>query len=93
MAAYKCGNCRETFALSLKARFCPECGSSSLILVVREQAEPNQRETVGVYKSATIADSQPEAESGFFIGAFPTPSESEPDNTTKEEEDRPRRRR
>ena len=55
---YKCGNCREVSRLSPKAKFCPFCGSSSLILVVKEQAEPHQKETVGVYNTATINDSE-----------------------------------
>ena len=53
---YKCDSCRETSALSPKARFCPVCGSSSLILVVKELVEPQQKETVGVYKTATVKD-------------------------------------
>jgi hypothetical protein len=85
---YKCGSCREISALSPKARFCPVCGSSSLILVVKEQAEPVQKETVGVYKTATIA-----TERSGFIGIIPAPVEPEPDTMTKEEEDRPRRKR
>ena len=58
---YKCGSCREISVLSPKSKFCPICGSSSLVLVVRELAEPAQKETVGVYKSATIAASEPDA--------------------------------
>ena len=81
---YKCGSCREISALSPKARFCPVCGSSSLVLVVRELVEPTQKETVGVYNTATIDASHSKTA---------TPTESEPDVLPKEEEDRPRRRR
>jgi len=49
MTEYKCGNCREVLILSPKARLCPECGSSSLNLVIKELREPAQRETLGVY--------------------------------------------
>jgi len=80
---YKCGSCREISSLSPRAKFCPVCGSSSLILVVKEQAEPTQKETVGVYSSATIDVS---------YSKVATLTESEPDVTPKEEEDRPRRR-
>jgi hypothetical protein len=108
---YKCGSCREVSLLSPRAKFCPVCGSSSLILVVKELAEPAQKETVGVYKTATTGTVEemdgmtvPEIdpaqlkkalqEEVAFIGAFPTPPpETEPDTTTKEEEDRPRRKR
>jgi hypothetical protein len=89
---YKCGSCREVSALSPKARFCPVCGSSSLILVVKELTEPTQKETVGVYKTATIAEETLLEPTGF-IGPFPMLPESEPDTKTKEEEDRPRRKR
>ncbi len=53
---YKCGSCREVSSLSPKAKFCPVCGSSSLILRIQELVEPAQKETVGVYKSATMQD-------------------------------------
>ncbi len=49
MTQYACGNCRELSNLSPRARFCPVCGSTSLILIVKEQAEPAARETIGVY--------------------------------------------
>ncbi len=49
MTQFKCGNCQEIQKLSPKSRFCPICGSSSLNLVVKEQAEPASRETIGVY--------------------------------------------
>jgi len=57
---YKCGSWREISVLSPKSKFCPICGSSSLVLVVKELAEPAQKETVGVYKTATIAESEPD---------------------------------
>jgi len=44
---YKCGSCREASFLSPSARFCPSCGSTSLILVVKELAEPAQKELSG----------------------------------------------
>jgi hypothetical protein len=57
MTEYKCGNCREVFVLSPKARFCPECGSSSLNLVIKELTEPAQKETLGIYSPpASIAE-------------------------------------
>ncbi len=58
MTEYKCGNCREIHILSPKARFCPNCGSSSLNLVIKELTEPAQKETLGVYTPAdtTTAD-------------------------------------
>jgi hypothetical protein len=80
---YKCGSCREVSTLSPRAKFCPVCGSSSLILVVKEQAEPTQKETVGVYKTATIANQ-------FTLSQS---TEPELDTIVKEEEDRPRRKR
>jgi hypothetical protein len=86
---YKCGSCREVSTLSPRAKFCPVCGSSSLILVVKELAEPTQKETVGVYKSATIAEETPH----FALSPFSQSTEPESDNIVKEEEDRPRRRR
>jgi hypothetical protein len=49
MTEFKCGNCREVFVLSPKAKFCPECGSSSLNLIIKELTEPAQKETLGVY--------------------------------------------
>ena len=98
---YKCGSCREVSLLSPEAKFCPVCGSSSLILVVKEQAEPNQKETVGVYKSATL---QPSGEVEIAVlEAVVDPSALGPFNSMdeaiaavadhKEEEDRPRRKR
>jgi hypothetical protein len=39
MTQYQCGNCRELSLLGPSARFCPYCGSSSLILVIKEEAE------------------------------------------------------
>jgi hypothetical protein len=89
---YRCNSCREASSLSPKAKFCPVCGSTSLILVVKEQAEPAQKETVGVYNSATLAE-------GTRFGAdLPSETstvvvESEPDTSEKEEEDQPRRNR
>lgn len=85
---YKCGSCREVISLSPKAKFCPVCGSSSLILVVKEQAEPHQKETVGVHKTATSR-----LEVDLPSGAVSVIVDSEPDTITKEEEDRPRRKR
>jgi hypothetical protein len=82
---YKCGSCREVSALSPKARFCPVCGSSSLILVVKEQTEPSQKETIGVYDTATIKAPTRELHSNQLTGIEPS--------VEKEEEDRPRRKR
>jgi hypothetical protein len=86
---YKCGSCREISVLSPRAKFCPVCGSSSLILVVKEQAEPTQKETVGVYKTATANVEELGPKADFWKlepGALKPPVE-------KEEEDRPRRKR
>ncbi len=49
MTEFRCGSCKELLNLSDKARFCPNCGSTSLNLVVKEQAEPAAKETIGVY--------------------------------------------
>jgi rRNA maturation endonuclease Nob1 len=49
MTEFNCGSCREVFVLSPRAKFCPECGSSSLNLVIKELTEPAQKETLGVY--------------------------------------------
>ncbi len=49
MTEYKCGNCREVHLLARGARFCPSCGSTSLILVIKELTEAAQKETLGVY--------------------------------------------
>ncbi len=49
MTEYKCGNCREVHLLARGARFCPSCGSTSLVLVIKELNEPAQKETLGVY--------------------------------------------
>ena len=49
MTEYKCGNCREVHLLARGARFCPSCGSTSLVLLIKELSEPAQRETLGVY--------------------------------------------
>jgi len=88
---YKCGSCREVSALSPKSKFCPICGSSSLILVVKEQAEPHQKETVGVHKTATLGvDLGTKSEKPTIVKHE---FSSEEFDTTKEEEDRPRRRR
>ena len=76
---YKCRSCREVTSLPPRAKFCPVCGSSSLILMVREQTEPHQKETIGVYRSATINDSE---------SVLATLKE-----TIVEEEDQPRRKR
>ena len=88
---YKCGSCREVSALSPRAKFCPVCGSSSLILVVKEQAEPHQKETIGVYNSATMKAT---VENALISGSHYTEivENTEPP-ATKEEEDKPRRRR
>jgi len=59
MTEFKCGNCQEIQNLHPNSRFCPICGSTSLNLVVKEQAEPASRETIGVYTP------QPAAESGL----------------------------
>ena len=82
---YKCSSCREISALSPKAKFCPVCGSSSLILVVKEKAEPSQKETIGVYKSATIQEMP-----GMTV---PEIDPTELKRALEEEEDKPRRKR
>ena len=63
MTEFKCGNCREVYVLSPKARFCPNCGSSSLNLIIKELKEPAQKETLGVYsprESDNISDQKEE---------------------------------
>ncbi len=84
---YKCGSCREVSVLSPKSKFCPICGSSSLILVVKEQVEPAQRETVGVYDTTTS-----DASTFSKVETFGEFTETEP-SIQKEEEDRPRLKR
>jgi len=81
LTEFKCGNCREVHILSPKARFCPNCGSSSLNLIVKELKEPAQKETLGVYSPDTIHEptTQPDLSLRF--------------SDVKEEEDQPRRRR
>jgi len=54
LTEFKCGNCREVFVLSPKAKFCPNCGSSSLNLLIKELKEPAQKETLGVYSPEEI---------------------------------------
>lgn len=81
MTEYKCGNCAEVFVLSPKARFCPECGSSSLRMVIKELKEPSQKETIGVYS--------PEPTLAEVLG----PDTSFTPTEITEEEDRPRRPR
>ena len=49
MTEFKCGNCKEVHVLNSRAKFCPNCGSSSLNLVIKELTEPAQKETLGVY--------------------------------------------
>jgi DNA-directed RNA polymerase subunit RPC12/RpoP len=79
MTEFKCGNCKEILILSPRARFCPECGSTSLNLIVKELMEPAQKETLGVYSPQTTA--------GIDVGSIETAE------ITREEEDQPRRRR
>jgi len=81
LTEFKCGNCREVYILSPKAKFCPNCGSSSLNLVIKELKEPAQRETLGVYSPDTIHE------------AATQPDFSPTSSDIKEEEDQPRRRR
>ncbi len=50
MTEYKCESCREVHILSPKARFCPTCGSTSLVLIIKELEEPAQKESLGVLK-------------------------------------------
>ena len=79
MTEFKCGNCREVYVLSPKARFCPNCGSSSLNLIIKELKEPAQKETLGVYSPRVGPDVQlPSIDAAELV---------------KEEEDQPRRRR
>jgi DNA-directed RNA polymerase subunit RPC12/RpoP len=79
MTEFKCGNCKEVLILSPQARFCPECGSTSLNLIVKELKEPAQKETLGVYS--------PQTNAGIDVGNIETTE------LIKEEEDQPRRRR
>jgi len=79
MTEFKCGNCKEVLILSPRARFCPECGSTSLNLIVKELKEPAQKETLGVYS--------PQNTTGIDVGSIETTE------LVREEEDQPRRRR
>jgi len=79
MTEFKCGNCKEVLILSPRARFCPECGSTSLNLIVKELKEPAQKETLGVYSPQTSA--------GVDVRSIDTAE------LAREEEDQPRRRR
>jgi hypothetical protein len=81
LTEFKCGNCKEVHILSPKARFCPNCGSSSLNLIIKELKEPAQKETLGVYSPDTIHEG----------ATFPDVSLRSTE--IKEEEDQPRRRR
>jgi hypothetical protein len=90
---YKCRSCREISLLSPKARFCPVCGSSSLVLIVKELTEPTQKETVGVYKTATMKAIAKQKEPLVSGSAFMEIVENDQPSAEKEEEDRPRRRR
>jgi hypothetical protein len=93
---YKCGSCREISLLSPKAKFCPVCGSSSLVLVVKELTEPTQRETVGVYNTATVDRTQEHEQrisQDFNIVKDAIEKAESEEAAEKEEEDRPRRRR
>ncbi len=58
MTQFKCGNCQEIHNITHKTRFCPTCGSTSLNLVVKEQAESMSKETIGVYTSVVEQDSR-----------------------------------
>jgi LSD1 subclass zinc finger protein len=49
MTEFRCGSCREILRLPPNAKFCSICGSTSLNPIVKEQAEPASRETIGVY--------------------------------------------
>ncbi len=103
MTEFRCGSCKEVHNLSQKARYCPNCGSSSLNLVVKEQAEPATRETIGVYspKIETVAATAPAfipnsvAEGIQVKGVDDAPGFSEPDpepTSPAEAEEQPRRR-
>jgi len=81
MTEFKCGNCREVYVLSPKARFCPNCGSSSLNLIIKELKEPAQKETLGVYSPDTIHEDATVNDLSLASTEI------------KEEEDQPRRRR
>ncbi len=67
MTQFKCGNCEEIQNLHPKSRFCPICGSTSLNLIVKEQAEPAAKETIGVYTPPVIIEETPVAESGYYV--------------------------
>ena len=89
MTEFRCGSCKEISNLSQKSRYCPNCGSSSLNLVVKEQAEPAAKETIGVYTpppadtyTATAHAFLPEIVKDALIEA----------TTPTLEEDQPRRR-
>ena len=84
LTEFKCGNCREVHVLSPKAKFCPNCGSSSLNLIIKELKEPAQKETLGVYSPET-------KESPYKIAS--EAGQEAYDEAIKEEEDQPRRRR
>ncbi len=75
MTQFKCGSCQEIQNLSPKSKFCPICGSTSLNLVVKEQAEPAAKETIGVY---TRTDDHAEISLGDIF-----------EDNTLEEEDQP----
>ena len=90
MTEFKCGNCREVFVLSPKARFFPNCGSSSLNLIIKELKEPAQKETLGVY-----SPSETKTDHFDTTTEYAEARKSLIDQLTdqKEEEDQPRRRR
>ena len=81
LTEFKCENCKEVHILSPKARLCPNCGSSSLNLIIKELKEPAQKETLGVYSPITI--DTPASSPDLSLGL----------TDHKEEEDQPRRRR
>ncbi len=74
MTQFKCGNCQEIQNLSPKSRFCPVCGSSSLNLLVKEQAEPAAKETIGVYTPPALS----------FADISPTEEEEDPSQRSKQ---------
>ncbi len=67
MTQFKCGSCQEIQNLPPKSRFCPICGSTSLNLVVKEQAEPAAKETIGVYIPPVPTEGTPVGESGYYV--------------------------